>query len=64
MIVQRMVDSQMSGVLFTANPTSGDLGEIVVCAAIGVGEGVVADRVDADTFLWTPPRWPSDAASR
>jgi pyruvate,water dikinase len=49
-IVQRMVDSRTSGVLFTANPTSGDLSEIVVCAAIGVGEGVVADRVDADTF--------------
>lgn len=49
-IVQRMVDSQISGVLFTANPTNGDLNEIVVCAAIGVGEGVVADRVDADTF--------------
>jgi pyruvate,water dikinase len=56
-IVQRMVDSRVSGVLFTANPTSGDLGEIVVCAAYGVGEGVVADRVDADTFY-------VDAASR
>jgi pyruvate,water dikinase len=49
-IVQRMIDSRISGVLFTANPTSRDLGEIVVCAAMGVGEGVVGDRADADTF--------------
>jgi pyruvate,water dikinase len=49
-IVQQMIDSQLSGVLFTANPTSGDLGETVICAAMGVGEGVVADRAEADTF--------------
>ena len=49
-IVQRMVDSRVSGVLFTANPTSRALDEIVVCAAMGVGEGVVADRAEADTF--------------
>jgi pyruvate,water dikinase len=50
-IVQRMIDSRVSGVLFTANPTSGDPTEIVVSAAIGVGEGVVADRAEADTFF-------------
>jgi phosphohistidine swiveling domain-containing protein len=50
-IVQRMIDSRVSGVLFTANPTTGDPTEIVVSAAIGVGEGVVADRAEADTFF-------------
>jgi pyruvate,water dikinase len=50
-IVQRMIDSASSGVMFTANPTTGDTNETVVCAAIGVGEGVVADRAEADTFL-------------
>jgi phosphohistidine swiveling domain-containing protein len=50
-IVQRMIDSASSGVMFTANPTTGDTSETVVCAAIGVGEGVVADRAEADTFL-------------
>jgi pyruvate,water dikinase len=50
-IVQRMVDSAVSGVLFTANPTTGDPSETVVSAALGLGEGVVADRVDADTYF-------------
>jgi phosphohistidine swiveling domain-containing protein len=50
-IVQRMIDSRVSGVLFTANPTTGDPTETVVSAAIGVGEGVVADRAETDTFF-------------
>lgn len=50
-IVQRMIDSRVSGVLFTANPTTGDPAEMVVSAAIGVGEGVVADRAESDTFF-------------
>ena len=50
-IVQRMIDSRVSGVLFTANPTTGDPTEIVISAAIGLGEGVVADRAEADTFF-------------
>ena len=50
-IVQRMIDSRVSGVLFTANPTTGDPTETVVSAAIGVGEGVVADRAESDTFF-------------
>ena len=50
-IIQRMIDSRLSGVLFTANPTTGDPTEMVVSAAIGVGEGVVADRAESDTFF-------------
>ena len=50
-IVQRMIDSRVSGVMFTANPTTGDPTEMVVSAAIGVGEGVVADRAEADAFF-------------
>jgi phosphohistidine swiveling domain-containing protein len=50
-IVQRMIDSSVSGVMFTANPTTGDTTETVVSAAMGLGEGVVADRAEADTFF-------------
>lgn len=50
-IVQRMIDSHVSGVLFTANPSTGDREEAVVCAAFGLGEGVAADGAEADTFL-------------
>jgi len=49
-IVQLMVDARVSGVLFTANPTSGDTSEAVISAGLGLGEGVVADKVETDTY--------------
>jgi pyruvate,water dikinase len=49
-IVQQMVRSQAAGVLFTANP-AGALTETIIVAAYGLGEGVVQDRVETDTFV-------------
>ena len=49
-IVQQMIRSQASGVLFTANP-AGALTETVIVAAYGLGEGVVQDRVETDTCI-------------
>ncbi|MBI3070768.1 MAG: hypothetical protein HYY84_01445 [Deltaproteobacteria bacterium] len=49
-VVQEMIESEASGVLFTRNPQSG-AAEHVVNAAWGLGEGVVADRVVADTYF-------------
>jgi len=52
-IVQEMIESAKSGVLFTRDPVSG--GDAwVVAAGFGVGEGVVANRVETDT-LWLDP---------
>lgn len=50
-VVQEMVDSEVSGVLFTANPATGDRNEMVIRAAYGLGEGVVADLVDTDGYF-------------
>jgi pyruvate,water dikinase len=50
-LVQRMVDSRASGVLFTANPTTCDRTEAVISAGLGLGEGIVAGRVETDTLL-------------
>lgn len=41
-LVQRMVDAVAAGVAFTANPVSGDRGEIVVTAVRGLGERLVS----------------------
>jgi pyruvate,water dikinase len=40
-LVQRMVDARAAGVIFTADPVSGDRGRIVVNAAPGSGEALV-----------------------
>lgn len=50
-IVQHLVTAARAGVVFTANPVSGDCGELVVNAAFALGEAVVGDRVDPDQWL-------------
>ena len=50
-VVQRMVQSQRSGVMFTADPVTGDTGRVVVEAALGLGEVVVSGAVEPDTYV-------------
>ncbi|MFE5570238.1 PEP/pyruvate-binding domain-containing protein [Amycolatopsis japonica] len=49
-IVQRLVDAECAGVLYTANPVSGKRPEIVVDAAPGLGEAVVSGAVTPDHY--------------
>lgn len=49
-VVQRMIPCAAAGVLFTANPTNGDRTEAVLSAGWGLGEGIVAGRVETDTY--------------
>jgi len=41
-VVQQMVHSERSGVLFTADPATGDLSRVVIEGAFGLGEVVVS----------------------
>jgi rifampicin phosphotransferase len=50
-VVQRMVASETSGVLFTANPLSGKRGETVIDAAYGLGEALVSGQVEPDHYV-------------
>lgn len=47
-IVQRMVDAQISGVAFTADPTTQDPFVVVVSSLYGLGEGLVGAGLAAD----------------
>lgn len=49
-VVQRMINSQASGVLFTANPLTGLRSEIVIDATLGLGEALVSGRVEPDHY--------------
>ncbi len=51
-IVQRMVNSDISGILFTANP-QGILNETVIVAGRGLGENVVSDRIDTTSYYYS-----------
>jgi phosphohistidine swiveling domain-containing protein len=50
-IVQRMVESDYAGVLFTANPVTGARAETVIDASPGLGEAVVAGLVTPDHYV-------------
>ncbi|PIE54250.1 MAG: phosphoenolpyruvate synthase [Dethiosulfovibrio peptidovorans] len=50
-VVQRMISSHRSGVLFTADPVSGDRNRIVIEASWGLGEAVVSGIVTPDQYL-------------
>jgi pyruvate, water dikinase len=50
-VVQRMVESDSSGVLFTVDPSSGDRSRLVIEAAYGLGEVVVGGQVQPDTYV-------------
>jgi len=51
-IVQRMVQSEKAGVMFTLNPTTGNPGQIEISAAYGLGEAVVSGSITPDAYLY------------
>jgi len=50
-LVQPVVPAEVAGVVFTADPVSGDPERLVVNAAWGLGEGVVAGLVSPDHWV-------------
>ncbi len=50
-VVQEMIDADVAGVLFTADPITGDSTCSVIDACWGVGEGVVSGQVTTDTYI-------------
>nr|WP_042183120.1 PEP/pyruvate-binding domain-containing protein [Kibdelosporangium sp. MJ126-NF4]CEL15367.1 Phosphoenolpyruvate synthase [Kibdelosporangium sp. MJ126-NF4]CTQ95594.1 Phosphoenolpyruvate synthase (EC 2.7.9.2) [Kibdelosporangium sp. MJ126-NF4] len=50
-VVQRMVQSEVAGVMFTANPVTGRRHEYVLDASPGLGEAVVSGAVNPDHFV-------------
>lgn len=49
-LVQTMIDSEVSGVMFTANPLTVLTDEVVINAAWGLGEGIVSGILTPDEF--------------
>lgn len=50
-VVQQMIDSEKSGVAFTADPSTGEVDHLVIEAARGLGEVVVSGQVQPDTYV-------------
>jgi rifampicin phosphotransferase len=50
-VVQRMINAEVAGVMFTADPVSGDRETIMIEASRGLGEAVVSGLVTPDHYL-------------
>lgn len=50
-VVQKMVNSKVSGVAMTLNPMNGDRSKIVIDAGFGLGESVVSGEVTPDNYV-------------
>ncbi len=50
-VVQKMVPSSSSGIMFTLNPSNGDISKIAIESSWGLGETIVAGLVTPDSFL-------------
>ncbi|MEM6628035.1 MAG: PEP/pyruvate-binding domain-containing protein [Bacteroidota bacterium] len=50
-VIQRMVDAEVSGVAFGANPITGNPTEKLINAVYGMGEGLVSGDLNSDTFI-------------
>jgi len=49
-VIQRMVAAEAAGVLFTVHPVSGAIDELVIEAALGLGDKVVSAQVTPDRY--------------
>ena len=50
-VLQKMVQADVAGVMFTANPVSGERDELIIDANPGLGEAVVGGLVTPDHFV-------------
>ena len=49
-VIQRMIDAQCAGVVFSADPVSGRRGVVVISAVFGLGTALVSGESDSDVY--------------
>lgn len=50
-VIQKMIQSDISGVAFSINPTTNNKNEMVIESVLGLGEAIVSGRVTPDTYI-------------
>ncbi len=50
-VIQKMVNSEKAGVMFTINPATNETTELVIEGAYGLGEAVVSGEVNPDEYI-------------
>ncbi len=50
-VIQKMIQSEMSGVCFTVHPVTKDKNQMVIEAGYGLGEAIVGGKITPDTYI-------------
>lgn len=50
-VVQKMVQSEISGIAFTVHPVTQDCDQMVIEAGYGLGEAIVGGKITPDTYI-------------
>ncbi len=56
-VVQKMVDSEVSGVAFTVHPVTEDPNQLIIEAGWGLGEAIVSGSITPDNFVVDKRDW-------
>jgi pyruvate,water dikinase len=50
-VVQKMVDSEISGIAFSVHPVTEDRNQIIIEAGFGLGEAIVSGQITPDSYV-------------
>jgi pyruvate,water dikinase len=50
-VIQKMIDAEKAGVLFTVNPITNEKNEMIIESCFGLGEKLVSGEITPDTFI-------------
>ena len=56
-VVQKMVESEKSGVAFSVNPVTQDKNQLIIEASFGLGEAVVSGQITPDNYFVEKEGW-------
>ncbi len=50
-VVQKMVESEVSGIAFSVHPVTEDYNQLIIEAALGLGEAIVSGQITPDSYV-------------
>jgi len=56
-VVQKMVDSEISGVAFSVHPVTQDRNQLIIEAGFGLGEAIVSGQITPDRYVVEKKEW-------
>ncbi|MDD4332900.1 MAG: PEP/pyruvate-binding domain-containing protein [Patescibacteria group bacterium] len=56
-VVQKMVESEISGICFTVHPVTEDRNQMIIEAGLGLGEAIVSGSITPDSYVLDKRNW-------